>query len=189
MAGQVTLTRWCQGWIGRIAEILRLNAARLEHHAPGLKRQTPAFDTVQAALEAALDILFMQAERELAALPGKVREGKALRSLVNHREGLCVFADRPEVIPTNNAAERALRGPSIGRRLSFGSDSAKGAEFTAIMCSVVGTLSMNGIDVLRSLEAWLKACAKNGGKPLDELAPCLPWSMSEERRRPFTAPG
>ena len=51
---------------------------------------------------------------------------------------------------------------SIGRRLSFGSDSEKGAEFTAIMYSVVGTLEMNGIDVLRWLEAWLTACAENG---------------------------
>ena len=33
------------------------------------------------------------------------------------------------------------------------------------MYSVVGTLSMNGIDVLRWLEAWLEACAKNGRKP------------------------
>ena len=45
----------------------------------------------------------------------------------------------------NNKAERFLRGPSIGRRLSFGSDSEDGARFTAIMYSVVGTLSMNGI--------------------------------------------
>ena len=187
-AGQPRLEQWCRGWVGRTTDIFRLNEARLEHHDPGLKRQTLAFDTAQAALEAALDILFVQAERELAALPGKAREGKALRSLVNHREGLCVFVGRPEVAPTNNAAERALRGPSIGRRLSFGSDSAKGAVFTAIMSSVVGTLSMNGIDVLRWLQAWLKACAKNGGKPPDDLAPWLPGSMSEERRRAFMAP-
>ena len=89
----------------------------------------------------------------------------------------------------NNLAERALRGPVIGRRLSFGSNSEDGAEFTAIMYSVVGTLSMNGIDVLRWLKAWLNACAKNGGKPPDDLSPWLPWSMSEERKRAFMAPG
>ena len=57
------------------------------------------------------------------------------------------------------------------------------------MYSVVGTLSMNSIDVLRWLEAWLTACVENGGKPPDDLPPWLPWSMSEERRRKFTAPG
>ena len=89
----------------------------------------------------------------------------------------------------NNFAERAFRGAVIGRRLSFGSDSEDGAKFTAMMYSVVGTLAMNGIDVRRWLEAWLKACAKNGGKPPDDLSPWLPWSMSGARRRKFTAPG
>ena len=49
----------------------------------------------------------------------------------------------------NNAAERGLRGAVIGRRLSFGSDSEDGADFTAMMYRWVGTLSMHGIDVLR----------------------------------------
>ena len=87
----------------------------------------------------------------------------------------------------NNAGERAIRGPAIERRLSFGSNSEDGAKFTATMYSVIGTLSMNGIDVPRWLKAWLKACAKNGGKPPDDLSPWLPWMMSEARRRKFTA--
>ena len=187
-AGQARLTQWCQGWIERIADIYRLNDERLEHYDPGLKRQTPAFDAAQTTLKGAIDTLFAQAERELAALSDKARGAKALRSLVNHREGLCVFVDRPFVPLDNNFAERILRAPVIGRLLSHGSDSVKGAEFIAILYSVVGTLSMNGIDVLRWLEAWLTACAKNGGKPPDDLSPWLPWSMSEERRRKFTAP-
>ena len=112
-----------------------------------------------------------------------------MRSLLNHRDGLRVFVDQPQAPMDNNLAERLLRAPAIGRGLSHGSDSEKGAEFTAIMYSVLGTLSMNGIDVLRWLQSWLEACAKNGGKPPDDLSPWLPWSMSEERRREFTAPG
>ena len=188
-AGQVKLTRWCQGWIERIAEIYRLNEARLEHYDTGLKRQAPAFDAMQAALMDALDRLFADAREELAGVPDQAREGKALRSLLNHREGLCVFVERPQTPMDNNRAERLLRGPAIGRGLSFGSDSGKGAEFTAIMYSVLGTLSMNGIDVLRWLEAWLTACAENGGQPPDDLSHWLPWSMSEERRRELAAPG
>ena len=188
-AGQPRLEQWCQGWVGRIAEIYRLNDERLKHYDPGLKRQTPAFDAAQTALKGALDSLFAQAGRELAALSDKAREARALRSLVNHREGLCVFVDRPFVPLDNNVAERILRGPAIGRGLSHGSDSADGARFTAILYSVLGTLSMNGIDVLRWLEAWLTACAENGGKPPGDLEPWLPWSMSEQRRREFMAPG
>ena len=187
-AGQERLTQWCQEWIERIAEIFRLNEARLEHYDPGRKRQTAAFRKATRELKKALDGLFAHAGAELAALPKHAREGKALRSLLNHREGLCVFVDHPQVPLTNNLAERILRAPAIGRGLSFGSDSEKGAEFTAMMYSVIGTLSMNGIDVLRWLEAWLKACAKNGRQPPEDLEPWLPWSMSEKRKREFMAP-
>ena len=187
-AGQERLTQWCQGWVEHIAGLYRLNEERLKHYDPGRERQTLAFDGAQSALEAALEALFAQAARELAALPEQAREGKALRSLLNHREGLCVFVDRPLVPMDNNFAERTIRAPAIGRRLSFGSGSEDGARFTARMYSVVGTLKINGIDVLRWLEAWLTACAKNAGKPPHDLSPWLPWSMSEERRREFTAP-
>ena len=90
-AGQVELTQWCQGWIELIASLYRLNEARLEHYDPGVQRQKPAFDAAQGALEEALDGLFAQAARELAGLPDEAREGKALRSLLNHREGLSVL--------------------------------------------------------------------------------------------------
>ena len=188
-AGHVRLTRWCQGWIEGIAAIYRLNQARLEHYDPGLERQTPAFDAAQGELKEAVDDLFADAEAELAGLSDRALKAKPLRSLLNHREGLSVFVDHPRVPPDNNKAELALRGAVIGRQLSFGSDSETGARFTAMMYAVAGTLALNGIDVRRWLEAWLTACAKNGGKPPDDLSPWLPWSMSEGRRRAFTASG
>ena len=187
-AAQVRLTGWCEAWLARIAAIYRLNEARLACYDPGIERQSVAFDAAQDALAAALDGLFATAQRELAGLPEHAREGKPLRSLVNHREGLSVFAGRPRVPLDNNLAERLLRGPAIGRRLSFGSDSGTGARFTALMYSVVGTLMLNRIDVLRWLEAWLAACAENGGRPPDDTAAWLPWSMDAARRRALTTP-
>jgi len=188
-AGQPRLEQWCQGWIERIAEIFALNDARLEHYDPDRKGQTATFRKATRELKKAVDSLFTTAEAELAALPDQTREGKALRSLLSHREGLCMFVDRPEVPLTNNKAERILRAPAIGRGLSFGSNTRGGADFTAIMYSVIGTLSMNGIDVPRWLESWLTACAENCRKPPDDLTAWLPWSMSEERRHEFMAPG
>ena len=188
-AGQVRLTRWCQEWIERIASIYKLNETRLGHYDPALERQTRAFVSAQRKLKKVVERLFATAERELAALPADARETKALRSLLKHRSGLSVFVDRPQVPMDNNAAERALRGPVIGRRLSFGSDSETGARFTALMYSVVATLKTNGVDVRRWLEAWLEACAKNGGRPPEDLSAWLPWSMREERRRALAAPG
>ena len=189
-AGHVRLRRWCERWIERIAEIYRLNEARLEHHdrdSPP-ERQSPAFDAAQAELRKAVDRLFADAEAELAGMSDKALKAKALRSLVRHREGLYVFVDRPLVPMDNNRTERILRDPVIGRRLSFGSDSERGAGFTAMMYSVARTLAINGIDVRRWLKEYLTACAENGGRAPDDLSPWLPWSMSEARRRELAVP-
>ena len=187
-AAEVELADWTETWLERISGIYRLNEARLDRYQSGRRRQSTAFHAAQNQLGAALDGLFATAEQELADLPEHAREGKALRSLVNHREGLSVFAGHPRVPLDNNLAERLLRGPAIGRRLSFGSDSGTGARFTALMYSVAGTLNLNRIDVLRWLEAWLSACADHGGRPPEDLAPWLPWSMDPPRRREMAAP-
>ena len=188
-AGRVRLRRWCQRWIERIAEIYRLNDARLKHYDPAhpLERQSPAFDAAHARLKKAVDEMFAAAEAELAGLTDRARRAKPLRSLLTHREGLCVFVDKPFSPMDNNRGELSLRFAVIGRRLSFGSDSEKGAGFTATMYSVAGTLAINGIDVRRWLREWLTACAENGGQPPEDLSPWLPWSMNQERRRELAA--
>ena len=119
------LRRWCQRWIERIAEIYRLNDARLKHcdRDHPLERQSPAIDVAHAKLKKAVDELFAAAEAELAGLTDRARRAKPLRSLVKHREGLCVFVDKPFVPMDNNRGELALRSAVIGRRRSFGSDS------------------------------------------------------------------
>ena len=110
-AGQPHLAGWCRAWLERIAAIYRLNKVRLSHYDPALACQSAEFDTAQVALEAALEGLFARASRELAGLPDEAREGKALRSLVNHREGLSVFVDHPRTPMDNNFTERVIRAP------------------------------------------------------------------------------
>ena len=190
-AGNETPAEWERRWTGRIARLYRLNGARLEQHGAGLDpdHRNPAFAAAHRELERALGQLFAAARRELDGLPDKAREGGPLRSLLNHRAGLSVFLDKPGVPMDNNRSERPPRGAAIGRRLSFGSDSEAGARFTATMYSAVGTLALNGVDVLRWLTAWLSACADNGGRAPDDLSPWLPWSMDAERRNELMAPG
>jgi len=187
-AGHPGLAGWCEGWLDRFSGIYRLNDARLAEYCRHPGPQTAAFHAVQKELADAVDGLFRDAGEELEIRLGQSLRRKPLRSLLNHREGLCVFVDWPEVPMDNNAMERILRDPVIGRRLSLGSDSLEGARFTAMMYSVVVTLKMNGIDVLKWLEEWLGACARNGGKPPGDLSPWLPWEMEPERRRELAAP-
>ena len=110
-AGQDALTDWCGEWIERIAAIYRLNEERLKHYDPALERQARSFNAAQRKLGKAVKRLFADAEAELAGLPDKDRRAKPLRSLLNHRDGLCVFVDHPQVPMDNNLAERVLRGP------------------------------------------------------------------------------
>ena len=137
-------------------------------------------------LKKAVDGLFAQAEAELADLPAKARQAKALRSLLKHREGLSVYLD-PQVPMDNNASERSLRAPIIGRKLSFGNDSWGGARLTAQLYSVLATLNRHEIDLEHWLHEWLSACAAGGCTPSD-LAPWLPWSMDAARRKRFGQP-
>ncbi len=183
-AGDEQLEQWNEQWIERIAEMYKLNKQRCDHYVSG---NTVEFERIQIELKKACDALFSKAESELSELAEDARERKPLKSLMNHREGLSVFVEHPQVPMDNNIAERALRWLAIARKLSFGSDSEEGARTSAILYTVLGTLAKNGIDVLSWLKGWLRACAEDGRSPPKDLSPWLPWSMSEQRLRDFGA--
>ena len=108
-AGRVELTDWCRAWLERIASIYRLNKARLSHYRPGLEQQDEAFAAAQQTLQTELKRLFATAERELAGLDETAPEAGPLRSLLNHRKGLSVFLERPDVPMDNNFAHADIR--------------------------------------------------------------------------------
>ena len=66
-------------------------------------------------------------------------------------------------------------------------DAAAQVRNCSSLSKTAGTLNLNGIDVARWLEKWLAAYGANGRRPPDDLSPWLLWSMSEERKRSFTA--
>lgn len=82
---------------------------------------------------------------------------------------LWTFARVAGVEPTNNAAERALRGAVIKRKKSFGNDSPAGCEYVARLLSVVYTLRQRGAAVLDYLTQALDAYRH--GSPAPELPP------------------
>ncbi len=61
------------------------------------------------------------------------------QELLQHRQWLWTFLDHAGVEPTNNASERALRPAVIWRKLSFGTQSAKGSRFVETLLSVIET--------------------------------------------------
>lgn len=60
-------------------------------------------------------------------------------ALHKHHENLWRFLCNKGIEPTNNAAERALRGPVIYRKLSFGTQSEAGSRFVERVFSIVET--------------------------------------------------
>ena len=63
--------------------------------------------------------------------PGSSLE-KAIGYLDNHWKGLTHFVENPEVWLDNNATERALRAPILGRKNHYGSKSKRGMKAAAI---------------------------------------------------------
>ena len=183
-AGDEQLEQWNEQWIKRITKMYELNKQRCDHQ---VSCNTPEFEGTQTKLKKACDAVFAKAESELSELAEDARERGPLKSLINHREGLSVFVEHSRVPMDNNIAESALRGAAVARKVSFGSDSEERARTSAILYTVLGTLSKNGIDILSWLKGWLTACAEDGSSPPEDLSPWLPWSMSEQRLRDFGA--
>src|SRR5271170_5181638 len=61
------------------------------------------------------------------------------QELYDHRSWLWTFLEQEEVEPTNNRSERALRHAVIWRKLSFGTQSAKGSRFVETMLTIIET--------------------------------------------------
>ena len=61
--------------------------------------------------------------RERALPDLRLPQSKVLKSLDKHWSGLTVFVDHQEVPLDNNTAERAQRGPVVGRKNYYGSGS------------------------------------------------------------------
>ena len=183
--GRPRLEKWCARWLERIAALYRRNAerARRRDRAVPIEKQSVAFARAQRRLQRGADALFERARRELATLPDGAPQGQPLRALERHRDGLTAFLRDPAVPMDNNAAERALRGAAIGRKLSFGSHSETGAELAGHLYSVFGTLALAGLRPYPWLMDYLRACAASGGRPPADARAWLPWGMDDSGAR------
>ncbi len=70
----------------------------------------------------------------------------------------------------NNATERAIRGPVVGRKNHYGSKSRRGTEVAAILYSILETVKLHDIDPAAYLAAAVEAAAR--GETL------LPWQFA-----------
>jgi transposase len=101
---------------------------------------------------------------EGAALPGKGFQGACL-NILGHREAMWRFVSDPNVDPTNNHAERELRGLVCWRRSSGGSQSDRGNAFAANLKSVIQTCRKQRRHLLGYLNSAIHAALRNRKPP------------------------
>jgi transposase len=168
--------KWAQAWVDQIGKLYELNDRRLAAASEG-------GDFAAANEELRLHLLEMETvfEEELAEGPPKARK-KVLESLKNHWDGLTLFFGFPEIPPDNNAAERFLRSPVVGRKNYYGSGSEWSGRFASMMFSIIQTLFLWDIEPRKWLTWYLEECARLRGRPPEDIAPFLPWNLSPEER-------
>ena len=88
------------------------------------------------------------------------------RNLLKVWPALWTFAERRGVEPTNNHAERALRGAVIYRKLSLGSQSERGERRTERLLSASTTCRLQRRSLYEYLAELLTAHAQGDPVPL-----------------------
>ncbi len=124
-----------------------------------------------------------EAVAELADKKLRVPCRKTLESLLEHWPGLIRFVTDAKLPMDNNASERVIRGPAMGRKNYYGSGSLWSVCLTAAMFSMVATLKRWDLNPRRWLAWYLQSCAAAGGKPPAEIESFLPWNLPAQRRQ------
>ena len=140
------LQAWTQAWLERIGGLYRAHSALAAAPTGSLRAQAAEqFDTALAAIDSERHA---QAANAHLMHPAAV---KVLATLDREWEGLARHREFPELPLDNNTAERALRGPVVGRKNFYGSGSKASAELAARVWTITATAERAGLNPLAYL--------------------------------------
>jgi len=174
------LSAWTAAWVQRIA------ALYVAHTAMGAATPaSPEHTWAAAQFSAALNTI--DAERHAQARHPDLLHpaaAKVLATLDREWDGLARHREYPELALDNNTAERALRGPVVGRKNYYGSGSVVSAQLASRVWTITATAERAGLNPLAYLRAYLEECAHAGGKaPTGQaLTRFLPWAITPDDR-------
>jgi transposase len=146
-------------WIGKLYEIDASAGDDLERRAELRRTESTAI------LETFKTWLWSQAVLETLSI------GKAAAYTIANWERLSRFIDDPHVPLDNNATERAIRGPVVGRKNHYGSKSRRGTEAASAIYSLIETAKLHGLNSQHYLREAVRAARR------DEVL--LPWQLAE----------
>jgi transposase len=86
--------------------------------------------------------------------------GKAAAYVVANWDRLTRFLDDARIPLDNNATERGIRGPVVGRKNHFGSRSRRGTEVASIFYSLLETAKLRNVEPARYLREGALADAR-----------------------------
>ena len=97
--------------------------------------------------------------------------GTAITYALNQKKDLMRILDDPKLELTNNAAERAVRPVTVGRKNWLFCDSEKGAHAAAVLYSIVNTAKMNGLKVYDYLNWVFERIRNCDFNKMEDLVP------------------
>ncbi|MGH3180687.1 MAG: IS66 family transposase, partial [Streptosporangiaceae bacterium] len=167
---------WADAWVMRIG-VLYAAHRRLAAAPEGSPEAARAAAAFTAALEG------IDAHRRIqGASPDLLHPAaaKVLATLDREWDGLARHRDFPDLPLDNNTAERAIRTPVLGRKNYNGSGARWAADLAGHAWTILGTAKMAGRNPRAYLNAYLDACAANGGRPPAgrALEALLPWTIT-----------
>jgi transposase len=176
------LKSWALGWLRLIRQAYRHNGRRRQQLGAA------GFAESDAALRLVMDQIQAQAVTELSAPQLRQPCRKVLESLQEHWTGLTRFVDDPRIPMDNNASERCLRGPAVGRKNYYGSSAEWSGLLAAYLFSLVATLRRWEINPRTWLRWYLEACASAGGQAPASVEAFLPWKLSASQHEALKHP-
>jgi transposase len=179
-AGQAhpELAAWSADWVERIAALYVAHSA-MAAATPGSSAHTWASAQFSAALNT------IDADRATKSAHPELLHpaaAKVLATLDREWEGLARHREFPQLPLDNNTAERALRGPVIGRKNYYGSGSVVSAELASHAWTITATAQQAGLNPLTYLSAYLDTCAHNSATAPQgpALTRFLPWMATTD---------
>ena len=154
------LAPWSETWRARVAELYRRYRV-WRAAAPG----TPADHAAHAALVDQLEVMRQIWTHELVDPTLRGVAQNALRLMARNWERLTQFLADRRLPLDNNASERALRTPVIGRKNFLGSRAWWAGQLAAQVWTFVETARQHHVDPLTALTRYLEACAAAEGAP------------------------
>ncbi len=143
---------------------------RIKDKAPGEKHRTrqekaiPVLTKFKAWLE-----------KSSLQVPPKSKMGDAINYTLNQWHKLARYIEDGRLNIDNNRAERAIKPFVIGRKNWLFSNTAKGAQASATLYSIIETAKANGLVPFDYLNTLFTELPKR--KPEDDISDLLPWKI------------